>query len=97
MTEEERQEAQRRIHEAIGSYLDEGEIAVAWILTVDVAGPDDTRYLAHRAGGGIDGTDRPMSWHALGMMKAGVMMAERQVSDATWPLGDDDDEHGDDD
>lgn len=77
------QEAQAKVHEAIGGLLDEGEIAIAWTLTIDVAGPDETRYLAHRAGGGFDGNDRPMMWTALGMLRASVGVAERQLADST--------------
>lgn len=81
------------VHEAIGGYLDEGEIAVAWTLTIDVAGSNDTRYLAHRAGGGIDGTGGPMVWAAVGMMRASLGVAERQLESCTVdPNADDDDD-----
>lgn len=79
--------AKRAVHDAIGGLLDDGEIAVAWTLTIDVAGPDDTRYLAHRAGGGIDGNDSPMIWTALGMLRAGLQVAERQLEDCTVDEG----------
>jgi hypothetical protein len=79
MTDDEFDEAYRRVHEAIGALLDEGEIAICWTLTIDVAGPDNVRYLAHRAGGGHDGTDGPMAWTALGMLRASVGLAERQL------------------
>lgn len=78
------EDAQRRVHEAIG-----GEFAMSWVLTIDVAGPENTRYLAHRAGGGADGTDHPMMWAALGMLRASAQVAERQLADAT---GDPDEE-----
>lgn len=83
-------EARRRVHEAIGGLLDDGEIAISWCLTIDVAGPDDVRYLAHRAGGGHDGTDNPMAWVALGMLQASVVVAEAQVFEMTGPFDDDD-------
>ena len=86
-------QAQQRAHEAIGGLLDEGEIAIAWTLTIDVAGPENVRYLAHRAGGGHDGTDRPMAWAALGMLRASVGVAEAQLLDSTrdaYDEGDDD-------
>lgn len=86
----ENEDATRAVHEAIGGYLDEGEIAIAWTLTIDVAGPDDTRYIAHRAGGGIDGTNAPMVWTALGMLQASVGVAERQLAGYTYGLEDDD-------
>lgn len=85
-------EAQRRVHEAIGDLLDEGELAICWVLTIDVAGPDERRYLAHRAGGGVDGADYPMAWAALGMLKASARLAEDQVVANTGPSQDDEDE-----
>ena len=85
-------EAQQRVHDAIGALLDDGEIAISWTLTIDVAGPDSVRYLAHRAGGGADGTDRPMIWTALGMLRASVQCAEDQLRDSTVNLDDEDDE-----
>jgi hypothetical protein len=85
-------DAARAVHEAIGGYLDEGEIVVAWTLTIDVAGPDNVRYLAHRAGGGIDGSDGPMVWTALGMLRASLGVAERQLEGCTVdPENDDED------
>jgi hypothetical protein len=83
-------EAHQAVHDAIGELLDEGEIAIAWTLTIDVAGPDETRYLAHRAGGGFDGTDSPMIWTALGMLRASVQVAEDQLRDCTEPPDEDD-------
>jgi hypothetical protein len=75
--------AQQRAHEAIQGLLDEGELALAWTLTIDVAGPDRRRYLAHRAGGGADGADRPMAWAALGMLRTSANVAEDQLRDTT--------------
>jgi hypothetical protein len=88
-------DAKARAHEAIGGLLDEGEIAISWVLTIDVAGPDNTRYLAHRAGGGHDGSDNPMAWAALGMLRASVVAAEQQLLDMTVDIDIDDDD-GDD-
>lgn len=85
-------DALRQIHQAIGELLDNGELAVAWTLTIDVAGPDDLRYLAHRAGGGFDGTDPPMTWTALGMLRASVQVAEQQLIDTTVTFDEDDEE-----
>lgn len=82
-------DAQRRVHEAIGVLLDEGEIAVSWVLTIDVAGPDNVRYLAHRAGGGGDGDDRPMAWAALGMLQASANVAADQIREQTVDPPDD--------
>lgn len=71
------------VHDAIGTMLDEGEIAIAWVLTIDVAGPDGARYLAHRAGGGQDGGDSPMAWTALGMIESSAGVAREQLRDMT--------------
>lgn len=76
-------DAQKAVHEALGLYLGEGEIAVGWCLTIDVAGQDGHRYLAHRAGGGHDGTENPMAWTALGMLTASADVARQQLIDST--------------
>lgn len=87
------EDADKAVHEALGLYLEEGEIAVAWTLTIDVAGPDGVRYLAHRAGGGADGTDKPMVWAALGMISASKGVAQRQLLAITYePLEDEEDD-----
>lgn len=86
------EEAQARVHEAIGALLDDDEFVMAWTLTIDVAGPDDRRYLAHRAGGGADGMDSPMVWAALGMLRASVGVAERQLEECTHDARDDDED-----
>jgi hypothetical protein len=98
MTEDEGLEAAAAVHEALKGYLDEGEIAVGWTLTIDVAGPDGVRYLSHRAGGGHDGSERPMAWVALGMARASMKLAERQLADMTFDAyaDEDDDDDGDD-
>ncbi len=80
---------QANVHEAISGLLREDEIAVAWTLTIDVAGADEVRYLAHRAGGGSDGNDKPMVWTALGMLRAGLQVAEDQLRDCTEDIEDD--------
>jgi hypothetical protein len=85
-------EAAGVVHDAISAYLAESEIAVAWTLTIDVAGPDGSRYLAHRAGGGIDGRDAPMVWAALGMLRAAMKVAENQLAACTSDAADDDGE-----
>lgn len=83
------EDAQRKVHDAIGSMLDDDEFAMGWVLTIDVAGPDDRRYLAHRAGGGADGTDSPMMWTALGMLRASAQVAEAQLAEGTVDHEDD--------
>lgn len=85
-------DAQRAVHEAVGGMLADGEIAINWVLTIDVAGPDNRRYLAHRAGGGHEGTDGPMAWTALGMLRASVGLAEAQLLGMTTDTIDEDDE-----
>lgn len=83
-------EALAVVHEAIGGLVPDGEIVVAWTLQLDVAGPEDTRYLAHRAGGGIDGTDKPLVWQALGMIASALAVAEDQLRDNTADTEDED-------
>lgn len=87
------EDGQRAVHQALGAFLDDGEIAIAWCLTIDVTGPDGVRYLAHRSGGGIDGTEAPMTWTALGMLGASVASAESQLGEMTHDV--DEDEDGD--
>jgi hypothetical protein len=76
-------DAQQAVHDAVGGLLDDDEIAISWTLTIDVAGPDARRYLAHRAGGGHDGHERPMTWAAIGMLRASLLVAEQQLTDTT--------------
>lgn len=90
-------DAKARLHQAIQGLLDEGELALTWVLTIDVAAPDDIRYLAHRAGGGINGQDNPMAWHALGMLQASAKLAEQELLDATYAVDPDIDDLEDDD
>lgn len=82
-------DAHAAVHEAVAELLDEGEIAICWVLTIDVAGPNDARYLAHRAGGGADGRDAPMAWAALGMLRASAAVAEQQLLRGTEDTDDD--------
>jgi hypothetical protein len=85
------EEAQRAVHEAVKDYLGDDEIPVRWVLTIEVARPDGN-HLAHRAGGGFDGTENPMAWTALGMLQAATRTAEDQVADMTEHYPDDDSE-----
>lgn len=73
----------QKLHRAIEQTLDDGEIAIHWCLVIDVAGPDQTRYLAHRSGGGHNGDESPMLWTALGMLKASIGLAEQQLAACT--------------
>lgn len=89
--------ARQQVHEAIGGLLKDGEIAIGWTLTVDVAGPDDMRYLAHRAGGGIDGNSPPLLWTLIGMLRACALSAEGQLAESTEEADDDEEDEGDED
>jgi hypothetical protein len=75
-------EAQQAVHEALKEFLDEDEIPVCWVLTIEIARPDGN-HLLHRAGGGINGTDNPMAWTALGMLQSAAGLAAQQVVDNT--------------
>lgn len=86
--------ARRAVHDALREYLEEGELAISWVVTIDVVGVDGGRYLLHRAGGGHDGTDGPMSWTALGMLRASARLAEDQVAEQSPELGDEDEPGG---
>lgn len=79
------------VHEALGAYLRPDEIAVGWMVVIDVAGPEGVRYLAHRGGGGADGSESPTAWAALGMLRASMQSAEDQLR--SWTVDVEDDEH----
>jgi len=83
-------EARAALNEAVGGIVEDGEIAVGWILTVEVAGQDGTRYLAHRAGGGHDGSSVPTVWASIGMAESFLDDARRQLH--TVEVDDEDDE-----
>lgn len=91
MTHQQHLEAVQQVHEAIGQMLEDDEFVMAWTLTVDVAGDDDIRYLAHRAGGGPDGLDAPTAWQAMGMLRASMQLAEDQIREYTEDPEQDDD------
>lgn len=87
-----------QVHQAINqAFLDDGEIAINWVVIIDIAGTDDSRYLSHRSGGGHDGNDAPTAWAALGMLRSGVLLAEAQLVDMTTYDEEPDDEDQDDD
>ncbi len=67
------------VHRALQGFVDEGELVVAWHVTVEVLAPDDARYLAHRAGGGMDGTDPPTIWNVVGMLDSSLNTARQQL------------------
>ena len=54
----------------------------------------DGRYLMHRAGGGTEGGEGPMSWDALSMLAAGARLAEEQIWEQTRPTSDEDEGDG---
>jgi hypothetical protein len=91
------EKAQRAVHEALKEFLDEGEIPICWCLVIDIAGPEDIRYLAHRSGGGADGADSPMTWTALGMIRSSVLWAEQQTIEITLEHENFEDEDNEDD
>lgn len=74
-------DAALRIHEAVQESLEDGEALVSCVLVAEVSRPDGGRHLAHRATTVAD--DGMMSWTALGMLQAGVRVAEQQVAEAT--------------
>lgn len=84
-------DAHQRLHAAIEDWLGEGEIAIHWVLTIDVAGPEGLRYLAHRSGGGHDGSQQPMCWTAIGMLEASADVAREQLRETTVDSDEDDD------
>lgn len=75
--------AQREVHAALQHFLGDNEVPIAWTLTIDVAGMGGGRYLAHRAGGGLDGQEAPMTWVALGMRQAAADDARDQMRGIT--------------
>ena len=81
-----RPEAQRAVHEAVSSYIDEGGLVVGWTLMLDVVAPDGRRCLATRSGGGHDGTEPPTAWTALGMLRSGMQDCEDALSASTIPI-----------
>jgi hypothetical protein len=85
-------DARRKVvHDSIAGLLRDGEIAVSWSLTIDVAQPDGGRYLAHRAGGGHDGSDEPTIWAVMGMTRGSLLSTEQQLVEATYDPDDEDD------
>lgn len=87
----------QQLNDAIRAQLAEDEIAVGWVLVIDVAGPNNSRYLSHRDGGGVDGYDSPTPWSALGMGQALSAIANDKILAATYnelDLEDDADELG---
>lgn len=70
------------IHDAVQSTLEDGELLTSWVLVAEVD-HGNGRYLQHRAGT-VTGSG-PMVWTALGMLQAGVRVAEAQLRDSTVP------------
>lgn len=69
------------LHEAIEATLDPNEIAIQWIISVEVAGENSARYLVTRGGGGHDGSDEPMSWTVLGLLEASAAIVREHIVD----------------
>ena len=74
--------AREDVQEALKGFLDEGEIITGWVVVAEIADSSGTR-LIHRAGGGAEGNEPPMVWTALGMLRSGEVMAEKQLGDQT--------------
>lgn len=72
------------------AFLREGEIVVGWVLTMEVAEPDGAGYLAHRAGGGVDGGNPPSLWGDLGMTEARAGTVKALLAESTGPPRSDD-------
>jgi len=75
--------ARARVHEALRDYLEDDEIAVSWVATIEVIKADGCHALLHRAGGGIDGSNHPTAWTALGMLTASSDLARQQIADSS--------------
>lgn len=73
---------QEDVHEALRGYLDEGELITGWVVVAEVADVNGVR-LIHRQGGGDGGTTPPSVWGAMGMLRAGEVVAEKQLGDWT--------------
>lgn len=87
--------AQLAVHKALGAYLEDNEIAVGWVLTIEVLTDRGVHGLCHRAGGGMDGSGAPTAWAALGMLQASSDVARDQMKGMTWqPPGGDGGEQG---
>ena len=92
MTNDEYDAARKQVQEALALLLGDDEIIVSWVVSIDVIGPNDRRYLAHRAGGGADGSSTPMMWHAIGMYRAALLSVEDQLRELTFDPDNTDDE-----
>ena len=89
--------SRKDLHDAINAQIANDEMAVSWVVVIDVIGPNNTRYLSHRAGGGADGLEAPPPWTVLGMGQAISGIANDQMLTVTYnelDLEDGDDEHG---
>lgn len=75
-------EAKRAVHEAAKQFVDEGEIVTSWTMVAEVARPDGN-HLIYRSGGGFDGTDSPMHWAVIGMLRSSAVVAEQELIDDT--------------
>lgn len=88
--------AQKTVQDALGAYLAEGEIVVAWTVTLEVMSPKHGRFLAHRVGGGMDGADSPTDWALYGMRGAAYEISKERMRLGTRPVEHPDDmEEGD--
>lgn len=77
------------VHEALHSFLKQDEILVGWTVILEVANvTSQVRYLAHRSGGGANGTDDVMVWTEIGMLESVLANRRRDVVNWTTPTDD---------
>lgn len=90
--------AREQVHRALTGFLADGDLLINWTVTMEVEG-QRVRYIEHRAGGGIDGTDAPYIWTIIGLLEAALASAHDQLADlrtAEWADNEpDDDEDAD--
>lgn len=91
---EEPSSAREAVHKALTGFLADGDLLLNWTVTMEVEG-QQVRYLEHRAGGGIDGTDAPYIWTVIGLLEAALASAHDQMADlrsAEWRDNEPDDD-----
>lgn len=77
------------LHDAISRVIPDDELAIHWIVLVEVAGPEDSG-LATYTGGGIDGTEDPSSWTILGALLATAEVMKDRVLGLAFERGNED-------
>lgn len=82
----------RDVQHALQGLVNEGDLIVGWFAVVEVATPEGTQYLAHRTGGGLDGSSPPTLWTELGMAQATVEDIKRALAACVVQATADDDD-----